>query len=385
MSYTPLNNLEKVAGQPINTGIGNALANGTIRVVLASDQPAIAVTGGSGSNSSVGLTGTTAPTSATEIGGIDSTGKLQTATIGVFTNAKAVAVQIVDATGNQITSFGSGTVNIKDSAGNNLTSTGNALDINLKTSAITLPVSGTIAVSSVSGTVGVTQSTSPWVVSLASTTITGTVAVTQSTSPWVVSLTSTTITGSVSVTQGTSPWIVQDNADVTAGTTSAPSKILIVGGKTIDGTPQYQPILQGPGGRSVIVEGNASGVAIPVTISGGGGSSIGAITYALPAVSAYLTAPINFSASGDNTIVAGVGGQTVRVFRMFLVAGAPCNLTFKDSTPVSYTGPIPLGKYGSIAFQLEGDPHFVTGSGKAFVINIDAVAQISGKIEYIQA
>ena len=38
----------------------------------------------------------------------------------------------------------------------------------------------------VNGTVAVTQSTSPWVVSLASTTITGTVAVTQSTSPWVV-------------------------------------------------------------------------------------------------------------------------------------------------------------------------------------------------------
>jgi len=39
----------------------------------------------------------------------------------------------------------------------------------------------------VGGTVAVTQSTSPWVVSLTSTTITGTVAVTQSTSPWVVS------------------------------------------------------------------------------------------------------------------------------------------------------------------------------------------------------
>ena len=49
----------------------------------------------------------------------------------------------------------------------------------------------------VSGTVAVTQSTSPWVVSLTSTTITGTVAVTQSTSPWVVSLTSTTVTNTV--------------------------------------------------------------------------------------------------------------------------------------------------------------------------------------------
>jgi hypothetical protein len=41
-----------------------------------------------------------------------------------------------------------------------------------------------------------------------SVTIGGTTAVTQSTSPWVVSLTSTTITGTVAVTQSTSPWVV---------------------------------------------------------------------------------------------------------------------------------------------------------------------------------
>jgi hypothetical protein len=39
----------------------------------------------------------------------------------------------------------------------------------------------------------------------------GTIAVTQSTSPWVVSLTSTTITGTVAVTQSTSPWIIAGN------------------------------------------------------------------------------------------------------------------------------------------------------------------------------
>ena len=42
-------------------------------------------------------------------------------------------------------------------------------------------------------------------------TVGGTVAVTQSTSPWVVSLTSTTITGTVAVTQSTSPWVVSGN------------------------------------------------------------------------------------------------------------------------------------------------------------------------------
>jgi hypothetical protein len=49
------------------------------------------------------------------------------------------------------------------------------------------PVSGSV---SITGTVAVTQSTSPWVVS-------GTVTVNQGTSPWVVSLTSTTVTNTV--------------------------------------------------------------------------------------------------------------------------------------------------------------------------------------------
>src|SRR5271166_6530311 len=90
----------------------------------------------------------------------------------------------------------------------------------------TQPVSGTVAVSSVSGTVAVTQSTSPWVVSLASTTITGTVAVTQSTSPWVVS-------GTVTANQGTSPWISNIEASGTALTATGSSlNVNITGGSS---------------------------------------------------------------------------------------------------------------------------------------------------------
>src|SRR5271157_6363023 len=98
----------------------------------------------------------------------------------------------------------------------------------------TVPISGTITVGSISGTVAVNETqlnsvalgspsnygTSPGAVSvqgvnafitntpavtLASTTITGTVAVTQSTSPWVVSNGGTF---AVQATQTTSPWVV---------------------------------------------------------------------------------------------------------------------------------------------------------------------------------
>jgi hypothetical protein len=58
---------------------------------------------------------------------------------------------------------------------------------------------------------------------------------------------------------------VATNADTTIGGTSAPSKELLVAGKTNDGTPQYQPIPEGTGGRSVIVEGVSGGTAIPVS------------------------------------------------------------------------------------------------------------------------
>jgi len=67
-------------------------------------------------NPSVGLTGTAAPTSATEIGVVDSTGKLQHVTGLDLINAFAVTVAIVDGNGNQITSFGGGTQYADDAA-----------------------------------------------------------------------------------------------------------------------------------------------------------------------------------------------------------------------------------------------------------------------------
>jgi hypothetical protein len=194
-----------------------------------------------------------------------------------------------------------------------------------------VPISGSISFSAPqhvivdSGTVSVTQGTSPWVVSLTSTTITGTVSVTQGTSPWIVAGAKTpsdtfanptdaedafallggwdatnsvwrrvqvdagtgtlkvdigsngtvAITGTVSVTQGTSPWVVSltsttitGNVNVvgttTDGTTTETS-FLVVGGESNDATAQYQPIPLGTGGRSVIVEGITGGTVIPIS------------------------------------------------------------------------------------------------------------------------
>lgn len=70
------------------------------------------------------------------------------------------------------------------------------------------------------------------------------------------------------------PFALSSSASVTLtyavniGSTTPPAQMALVGGKTNDGTPQYQPLPEGPGGRTVIVEGFAGGVAVPVTFSG---------------------------------------------------------------------------------------------------------------------
>jgi hypothetical protein len=142
----------------------------------------------------------------------------------VFPSAQAVTLASTTITGS--VSVTQGTSPWIVAGGGTAGSSGTAvLTIQGISGGTVVPVS--LTSTTVTGTVAVTQSTSPWVVSLASTTVTGTVAVTQSTSPWVVSLTSTTITGTVAVTQSTSPWVV--NQTQVAGTTLGATAVVNYG------------------------------------------------------------------------------------------------------------------------------------------------------------
>jgi hypothetical protein len=87
-------------------------------------------------------------------------------------------------------------------------------------------IADTGSTTAVTGTVAVTQSTSPWVVSGTVTanagtgtfTVGGTVAVSNFPASQVVTLASTTITGTVAVTQSTSPWVVSGTVTATIAT-----------------------------------------------------------------------------------------------------------------------------------------------------------------------
>src|SRR5271157_2840876 len=97
----------------------------------------------------------------------------------------AVTSVAVDANGNITITFTSAPPAVEFQIELDITFNSGSATSSTPTVSQNVTLTGTSTVS-ISGTVPVTQSTSPWVVSLTSTTITGTVAVTQSTSPWVV-------------------------------------------------------------------------------------------------------------------------------------------------------------------------------------------------------
>lgn len=219
--------------------------------------------GGGSGNAAAGPTGAPVPADADFIG-VNIGGTLFGVTGFNLTNSVPAAVAIVDASGNQITSFGGGVQYATGTAVPTPTGTAalgwDGTDVRVlstdATGQLKVLIENTPAVT-VSGNVNVTQGTSPWVISFTAPqhiiVDSGSISVTQGTSPWVVSLASTTITGNVNVVGTTTDGTITE------------TNFLVVGGESNDATAQYQPIPLGTTGRSVIIEGVAGGTAVPIS------------------------------------------------------------------------------------------------------------------------
>jgi hypothetical protein len=104
-----------------------------------------------------------------------------------------------------------------------------------------------------------------------------------------------------------------------------------------------------------------------------------------PTTASLSSVSINAAANGNNTLIAAVGGQTIRVFKMFMVAAANVDVILRDGAATDLTGVMSLSKYGSVTLDLDGEPWFITAAGNAFVINLSAATQMSGRIYYTQS
>lgn len=97
-------------------------------------------------------------------------------------------------------------------------------------------------------------------------------------------------------------------------------------------------------------------------------------------------AVINISSDGNNTVVAGISGQTITVFAIFFQCGASTTLTFKSGSSTNLTGPMAFTAGGGMnIFFGDSTPIFTLNEGDALVINVSGLLpQVGGSVFYSQ-
>lgn len=95
----------------------------------------------------------------------------------------------------------------------------------------------------------------------------------------------------------------------------------------------------------------------------------------------YPEAIINISQAGDNTVVAGIPGTQIFVFRIFLTTNTSVVLTPKDGPSTALTGPMMVGGF---VLDFDGLPWFTTSPGNDFILNLASATQVSGRLYYFQ-
>lgn len=89
--------------------------------------------------------------------------------------------------------------------------------------------------------------------------------------------------------------------------------------------------------------------------------------------------PVSFNTSGNQTIVAGVSNQQIRVWAVILSSASSVGLTFLNGAiPLSGTPPLT-----QIALDLDEKP-FICSPGSSFVISSNGNVDVEGSIAYTQ-
>lgn len=134
--------------------------------------------------------------------------------------------------------------------------------------------------------------------------------------------------------------------------------------------------------------------ASPLSIDGAANLRIGAglganatipVAPTAPAAGTYTLAAISFAAAGDNTVIAAVAGQTIRIYHYNFVLAAASNITLKSGA-VAKSGVYPLQQYMGLVFDAPGGAvTFDCAASAAFVINNSNAIQVSGFVLYTQS
>lgn len=153
-------------------------------------------------------------------------------------------------------------------------------------------------------------------------------------------------------------------------------------------TQGVYPIIQA--GMCSYVAKTAQGIKIPIILSNTAKpyqvwGPVPGVTVTPPLTNA--TTDIEPLIAGDNILVAGVGGETVKLYRMSMSFGGASILKFYSGASAGgvllYSAYITVG--GSITLNPSGIPWFTTQAGAALIMNSSQAVNAYGAIGYAQS
>lgn len=91
---------------------------------------------------------------------------------------------------------------------------------------------------------------------------------------------------------------------------------------------------------------------------------------------------VNFTGSGNQTIVTGVANQKIKVLGLFLVLGGATNLQFFSGV-TALTGLMDFASNGAFVFDFSQLQLTCINTFDSFIINSSSAVQVGGTIWYI--
>jgi hypothetical protein len=99
----------------------------------------------------------------------------------------------------------------------------------------------------------------------------------------------------------------------------------------------------------------------------------------------FTQAPINISASGVSTLIAGAAGKHVKVFRMKLTVAAATVVTIEDSAGNTFDILNFTNVFGMILdfTTIDMPPWYTSAVGASLTLNNSNAVQLNGNVDYL--
>jgi hypothetical protein len=96
-----------------------------------------------------------------------------------------------------------------------------------------------------------------------------------------------------------------------------------------------------------------------------------------------LRALIDVQAVGDTTVIPGVPGTAIRIYKVVLTAGGSAVITLKEGQRDN-SGGLRLANAGNIVLMFESDMPLACPAGQPLVLNLTATTCVTGFVVYTQ-